>query len=83
MVPMSSAITSLLLASVSGGTEMGAVIQGSSIAALGNSTIRLSAAWNAFWFWGVWTVCIMGIGIVLWAALRSKRSATPCSPSSG
>jgi hypothetical protein len=49
--------------------EMGTVILAS------NHTIRLSAAWNAFWFWGVWAVCIIGIGIVLWAALRSKRWA--------
>ena len=52
---------------------MGTDLHGSSIAALGNSTIKLSAGWNAFWFWGVWVVCIIGIGIVLWAALRSKR----------
>ena len=42
-------------------------------ALLANSTIKLSFAWNAFYFWGVWVVCIIGIGIVLWAALRSKR----------
>jgi hypothetical protein len=41
--------------------------------ALGNSTIKLSFAWNAFYYWGVWAVCIIGIGVVLWAALRSKR----------
>jgi hypothetical protein len=41
--------------------------------ALGNSTIKLSSAWNAINFWGVWAVCIIGLGIVLWAALRSKR----------
>ena len=52
---------------------MGTDFHGSSIAALGNSTIKLSAGWNALWFWGVWAVCIIGIGIVLWAALRSKR----------
>jgi hypothetical protein len=40
-----------------------------------NHTIRLSAAWNAFWYWGVWAFCIVGLGIVLWAALRSKRWA--------
>jgi hypothetical protein len=38
-----------------------------------NSTIRLSAGWNAIYYWGVWVVCIAGIGIVLWAALRSRR----------
>ena len=42
-------------------------------ALLGNSTVKLSFAWNAFFFWGTWAVCIIGIGIVLWAALRSKR----------
>jgi hypothetical protein len=40
---------------------------------LGNSTIKLSFAWNAFYYWGVWAVCIIGIGVVLWCALRSKR----------
>ena len=29
--------------------------------------------WNTFFFWGVWAVCIIGLGIVLWSALRSKR----------
>lgn len=38
-----------------------------------NSTIRLSPGWNSFWYWGVWAVCIICIGIVLWAALRSDR----------
>jgi hypothetical protein len=52
---------------------MGTALQGSSIAALGNSTIKLSAGWNAFWYWGVWAVCIAGLAIVLWSALRSKR----------
>jgi len=42
-------------------------------ALLANSTIKLSFAWNAFYFWGVWVVCIIGLGIVIWAALRSKR----------
>ena len=41
-------------------------------ALLANSTIKLSFGWNAFYFWGVWALCIIGIGIVLWAALRSK-----------
>ena len=41
--------------------------------ALGNSTVKLSFAWNAFYYWGVWAVCIIGLLIVLWAALRSKR----------
>ena len=42
-------------------------------ALLANSTIKLSFAWNAFYFWGTWAVCIIGVGVVLWAALRSKR----------
>jgi ABC-type cobalt transport system, permease component len=42
-------------------------------ALLANSTIKLSYAWNSFFFWGVWAVCIIGLGIVLWAALRSRR----------
>lgn len=37
------------------------------------STVRLSPGWNAFYYWGVWAICIIGIGIVLWAALKSKR----------
>ena len=41
--------------------------------AFGNSTVKLSPGWNAFYYWGIWAVCIAGIGIVLWAALRSKR----------
>ncbi len=44
-------------------------------ALLANSTIRLSPGWQSFWYWGVWAVCIIGIGIVLWAALRSPRWA--------
>jgi hypothetical protein len=46
---------------------------GTPIALLANSTIRLSPGWAAFWYWLVWAVSIAGIGIVLWAALRSKR----------
>jgi hypothetical protein len=42
-------------------------------ALLANSTIKLSYAWNSFFFWSVWAVCIIGVGIVLWAALRSRR----------
>jgi hypothetical protein len=42
-------------------------------ALLANSTIKLSYAWNTTFFWGVWAVCIIGVGIVIWAALRSKR----------
>jgi ABC-type cobalt transport system, permease component len=44
-------------------------------ALMANSTVKLSFAWNAFWFWGVWAVCIIGIGIVLWAALKSPNWA--------
>jgi hypothetical protein len=42
-------------------------------ALLANSTIKLSFGWNAFFFWGVWVICFLCLGIVLWAALRSKR----------
>src|SRR5580692_9525954 len=63
----------LLFASVSEAREMGTAMSGSTIAALGNTTIKLSAGWNALYYWGVWAVCIIGIGIVLWAALRSRR----------
>ena len=42
-------------------------------ALLANSTVKLSFGWNAFFFWGVWVVCFACLGIVLWAALRSKR----------
>jgi hypothetical protein len=45
------------------------------LASIHNSTIRLSPGQQAFWYWLVWAVCIAGIGIVLWAALRSKRWA--------
>jgi hypothetical protein len=40
-----------------------------------NSTVRLAPGWNAFYYWGVWAICIIGVGVVLWAALRSKRWA--------
>ncbi len=43
------------------------------MALLANSTIRLSPGWNSFYYWGVWAVCIVGIGVVLWAALRSPH----------
>jgi hypothetical protein len=43
------------------------------VALLANSTIKLSFAWNAFYFWGTWAACIIGLGVVLFAALRSKR----------
>lgn len=38
-----------------------------------NTTIRLSPATNLFFYVLVWAICIAGIGVVLWAALRSKR----------
>jgi hypothetical protein len=41
--------------------------------ALANSTIRLSPGWNAFYYWLIWVVCIAGLAIIVWAALRSKR----------
>jgi ABC-type cobalt transport system, permease component len=44
-------------------------------ALMANSTVKLSFAWNAVFFWGVWGVCIIGVGIVLWAALKSPRWA--------
>jgi len=40
---------------------------------LSNTTIRLSPSTNLFFYVLVWVVCLAGIGIVLWAALRSKR----------
>ena len=42
-------------------------------ALLANSTVKLSFGWNSFFFWGTWAVCIIGLAIVLWSALRSKR----------
>ena len=44
-------------------------------AMVANSTIRLSPGWNAIFYWGVWAICIVGIGVILWAALKSKRWA--------
>jgi hypothetical protein len=46
---------------------------GTATIALGNSTIRFSPGWNALTYWLIWAVCIAGIGVVLWAALRSRR----------
>jgi hypothetical protein len=43
--------------------------------AITTSTVKLSPAWNAFWYWMVWAACIAGVAIVLWAALRSRRFA--------
>jgi hypothetical protein len=42
-------------------------------ALLANSTVKLSFAWNAFYYWGVWAVCIIGLIMCLWCAFRSKR----------
>ena len=44
-------------------------------AMVANSTIRLSPGWNAFYFWGVWAVCLGCLAIVLWAALKSPKWA--------
>jgi hypothetical protein len=40
---------------------------------LTNTTIRLSPGTNLFFYVLIWAACLAGIGIVLWAALRSKR----------
>src|SRR5215472_13286727 len=37
------------------------------------STIKLSPGTNLFFYVLVWGICVAGIGIVLWSALRSKR----------
>jgi hypothetical protein len=42
-------------------------------AMVANSTIRLSPGWNGVFFWGVWAICIIGIGVILWAALKSPK----------
>jgi hypothetical protein len=39
------------------------------------STIKLSAGWNAFYYWGVWAVCVICMAVVLWAALKSPKWA--------
>src|SRR5260370_14709358 len=44
-------------------------------AMVANSTIRLSPGWNAIYYWGVWAISIIGLGIIVWAALKSKRWA--------
>ena len=44
-------------------------------AMVANSTIRLSPGWNAIYYWGVCIICIICIGIILWAALKSPRWA--------
>jgi hypothetical protein len=40
---------------------------------LANSTVKLSFAWNAFYFWGVWAVCIIFLAICVWAAYKSPH----------
>ena len=37
------------------------------------STIKLSPGTNLFFYVLIWGICLAGIGIVLWAATRSKR----------
>ena len=37
------------------------------------STIRLSPGTNLFFYVAIWLICVAGIGVVAWAALRSKR----------
>jgi ABC-type cobalt transport system permease component len=37
------------------------------------STIRLSPGTNLFFYVLIWIICAAGIGVVAWAALRSKR----------
>ena len=44
-------------------------------AMVANSTIRLSPGWNAVYYWGVWAICLIGLGIIVWAAQKSKRWA--------
>jgi ABC-type cobalt transport system, permease component len=44
-------------------------------AMVANSTIRLSPGWNGVFYWGVWAVCLVCIGVVLWAALKSPKWA--------
>ena len=34
-------------------------------ALVANTTVRLSPGWNAVFYWGVWAICIAGLGIVL------------------
>jgi hypothetical protein len=37
------------------------------------STIRLSPGTNLFFYVAIWLICVAGIAVVAWAALRSKR----------
>jgi hypothetical protein len=55
------------------GTGVFASVRLAPPAVLADSTVKLSFAWNALYYWGVWAVCIAGLAIVAWAALRSKR----------
>ena len=82
MVPMSSALVSpesgafTLLVILLGGTHMGTarIVSASASSASGwDTTIKLSPGWNAVFYGGIWAFCIASIGIVLWAALRSRR----------
>jgi hypothetical protein len=41
--------------------------------AFASQTIRLSASANLFWYVAVWVICLLCLGIVIWAALRSPR----------
>jgi hypothetical protein len=41
--------------------------------AVSDTTVKLSPTTNLFFYVLVWAVCIAALGIVLWAALRSKR----------
>src|SRR5215469_16059624 len=43
------------------------------VTVLATSTIRFSPAANLAVYVLIWAVCIGGLGVVLWAALRSKR----------
>jgi len=43
--------------------------------AFANSTVKLSFAWNAFYYRGVWVVCFICLAIVLWAAFKSPHWA--------
>src|SRR5580693_4500105 len=71
MVPMSSASKYVSNASARE-RRMGTAV---ALASIHTSTIKLSPGERAFWYWLVWVVSIIGIAIVLWAALRSKRWA--------
>ncbi|MGI9008475.1 MAG: ECF transporter S component [Streptosporangiaceae bacterium] len=37
------------------------------------STIRLSPGTNLFYYVAIWLACLLGVGIVAWAALKSRR----------